>query len=65
MPNIRHGNNPAIAGTDNVTRSPGSTRRCATCQRFAALAPGDNECASCAGRLPLTIPTPARKRGEH
>jgi hypothetical protein len=64
MSNIKHGNNPAIVGTDNVTRSPSGTRRCVTCKRFAALAAGDSECASCAGRLPLTIPTPARKRGE-
>lgn len=29
--------------------------RCAKCKKFARLAPGDTQCAACAGRLDLTI----------
>jgi hypothetical protein len=30
--------------------------KCAGCQRFARLLPGDTLCATCAGMLPLEFP---------
>ncbi|GAB2988567.1 hypothetical protein GCM10017788_11270 [Amycolatopsis acidiphila] len=47
----------ATIDNDNQRVSTGRTRqRCTACQKFTRLAPGDTECAACAGRLPLPIP---------
>jgi hypothetical protein len=50
----------ATLDDDKRTSLDGVTRtRCSQCKRFAKLAPGDRECASCAGRLPLELPAPS------
>lgn len=43
-----------LNGRVSTGRTP---QRCAACKKFTRLAPGDTECAACAGRLPLPIPT--------
>lgn len=51
---------------DNANQRVSSGRtptRCAACKKFARLAPGDTECAACAGRLPLPI-DPLRNGGD-
>lgn len=41
-----------VNGRVSTGRGP---QRCAACKKFTRLAPGDTECAACAGRLPLPI----------
>jgi hypothetical protein len=41
---------------DNRPAPVGVTRtRCATCKRFARLLPGDTDCSTCLGVLPLDL----------
>lgn len=54
-----------VATIDNGNRAVSTGRtptRCAACKKFTRLAPGDTECAACAGRLPLPITTKAGGR---
>jgi hypothetical protein len=46
--------------------STGVTRmRCATCKRFARLLPGETECSSCLGMLPLSLTLPGDTGSRH
>lgn len=51
METIDNGNQRVSTG-----RTP---QRCAACKKFTRLAPGDTECAACAGRLLLPLPAKA------
>jgi hypothetical protein len=52
-----------LANSDGGVSSGVTRTCCEKCKKFARLLPGDTECTSCAGRLPLPITLAVRAGG--